>query len=157
MALGYVLTLPDEDHYLHGKNKFEDEISGLLGGRAAEELVYNDVWTGSSDDLERATKLARDMVMRFGMSDSLGPLTFGQREELVFLGREIGEQRDYSEAVAQEIDREVRHIIDQAYQQATGILTSYRDRLEAVARRLIEVETLEGQDFRALAGIPAPA
>jgi len=157
MALGYVLTLPDEDHYLHGKNRFEDEISGLLGGRAAEELVYDDVWTGSSDDLERATKLARDMVMRFGMSDSLGPLTFGHREELVFLGREIGEQRDYSEAVAQEIDREVRHIIDQAYQQATGILTTYRDRLEAVARRLIEVETLEGQDFRALAGIPAPA
>jgi cell division protease FtsH len=157
MALGYVLTLPDEDHYLQGKNKFEDEISGLLGGRAAEELVYNDVWTGSSDDLERATKLARDMVMRFGMSDSLGPLTFGRREELVFLGREIGEQRDYSEAVAQEIDREVRHIIDQAYQQAIGILTTYRDGLETVARRLIEVETLEAQDFRALAGIPAPA
>ncbi len=157
MALGYVLTLPDEDHYLHGKNKFEDEISGLLGGRAAEELVYNDVWTGSSDDLEQATKLARDMVMRFGMSDSLGPLTFGQREELVFLGREIGEQRDYSEAVAQEIDREVRHIIDQAYQQASGILTTYRERLESVARRLIEVETLEAQDFRALVDIPAPA
>ena len=157
MALGYMLTLPDEDHYLQGKNKFEDEISGLLGGRAAEELVYHDVWTGSSDDLEQATKLARDMVMRFGMSESLGPLTFGQREELVFLGREIGEQRDYSEAVAQEIDQEVRRIIDRAYQRATGVLTTYRDKLEAVARRLIEVETLEAQEFQALVGAPAPA
>ncbi|MBM4445707.1 MAG: ATP-dependent zinc metalloprotease FtsH, partial [Chloroflexi bacterium] len=159
MAPGYVLTLPDEDRYLHGKNRIGDEISGLLAGRAAEELVYEDMWTGSADDrdLERATKLARDMVMRFGMSDSLGPLTFGQREELVFLGREIGEQRDYSEAVAQEIDREVRHIIDQAYQRAKKILSTYRDRLEAVARRLIEVETLEAQDFEALVGAPAPA
>jgi len=150
MALGYMLTLPDEDHYLQGKNKFEDEISGLLGGRAAEELVYHEVWTGSSDDLERTTKLARDMVMRFGMSESLGPLTFGQREELVFLGREIGEQRDYSEAVAQEIDQEVRRIIDQAYQRAKEVLTAHRDRLEAVARRLVEVETLEEEEFKAL-------
>jgi len=91
------------------------------------------------------------------MSESLGPLTFGQREELVFLGREIGEQRDYSEAVAQEIDQEVRRIIDRAYQRATGVLTTYRDKLEAVARRLIEVETLEAQEFQALVGAPAPA
>ena len=154
MALGYVLTLPEEDRYLQGKNKFEDEISGLLAGRAAEELIYNEVWTGSTDDLERATKLARDMVMRFGMSESLGPLTFGHREELVFLGREIGEQRDYSEAVAQEIDGEVRHIIDQAYQRAKGILTTYRDRLENMARRLVEVETLELSEFQMLAGTP---
>jgi len=157
MALGYVLALPEEDHYLYGKKKFKDEISALLGGRAAEELVYNDVWTGASDDLEKATKLARDMVMRFGMSESLGPLTFGRRQELVFLGREIGQQRDYSEAVAQEIDREVRRIIDQAYQRAKEVLTTYRDRLEAVARRLIEVETLEAQEFRSLVGAPVPA
>jgi len=157
MALGYVLALPDEDHYLYAKNKFKDEISALLGGRAAEELVYNDVWTGASDDLEKATKLARNMVMRFGMSESLGPLTFGRRDELVFLGRQIGEQRDYSEAVAQEIDREVRRIIDQAYQRAKEVLTTYRDRLEAVARRLIEVETLEEEEFRSLLAAPAPA
>jgi len=158
MSPGYVRTLPEEDRYLFGRNKIAGEISGLLAGRAAEELVYDDVWTGSADDrdLERATKLARDMVMRFGMSESLGPLTFGQRDELVFLGRQIGEQRDYSEAVAQEIDREVRHIIDQAYRRAKEILTTYRDRLEAVARRLIEVETLEGQDFLSLVGVPVP-
>jgi cell division protease FtsH len=157
MSLGYVLTLPDEDRYLYGKNKFEDEISGLLAGRAAEELIYQDVWTGSSDDLEQATKLARDMVMRFGMSDVLGPLTFGQREELVFLGRELGEQRDYSEAVAQEIDGEVRQIIDQAYGRAKGVLADYRDKLEAVAHRLIEVETLEVSEFLALIEAPSPA
>jgi cell division protease FtsH len=157
MSLGYVLTLPDEDRHLYGKNKFEDEIAGLLGGRAAEELVYDDVWTGSSDDLEQATKLARDMVMRFGMSDVLGPLTFGQREELVFLGRELGEQRDYSEAVAQEIDREIRQIIDHAYQQAKDVLSDYRDKLEALAHRLIEVETLETSEFQALIGAPSPA
>jgi cell division protease FtsH len=159
MSPGYVRTLPDEDRYLYGRNRISSEISGLLAGRAAEELVYDDVWTGSADDhdLERATRLARDMVMRFGMSESLGPLTFGQREELVFLGREIGEQRDYSEAVAQEIDQEVRHIIDQAYRHAKEILIAYRDRLEALAGRLIEVETVEAQDFQVLVGVPAPA
>jgi cell division protease FtsH len=158
MALGYTMPLPEEDRYLRRRSKFLDDLAGLLGGRAAEELIIEDVTTGAANDLERATKLARDMVMRFGMSESLGPLTFGQREELIFLGREIGEQRDYSEAVAQEIDREVRRIIDQAYQRVREILTTHRDKLEMVARTLVEVETLGEEEFRALVsdGMPVP-
>ena len=158
MALGYTMPLPEEDRYLRRRSKFLDDLAGLLGGRAAEELVFQDVTTGAANDLERVTKLARDMVMRFGMSESLGPLTFGQREELVFLGRQIGEQRDYSEAVAQEIDREVRRIIDQAHQRAQEVLTTHRDKLEAVARRLVEVETLDDKEFKALVtgDVPVP-
>jgi cell division protease FtsH len=158
MALGYTMPMPEEDRYLRRRSKFLDDLAGLLGGRAAEELIIQDVTTGAANDLERATKLARDMVMRFGMSESLGPLTFGQREELVFLGREIGEQRDYSEAVAQEIDREVRRIIDQAYQRVREILTTHRDKLESVAQTLVEVETLGEKEFRALVSgeVPVP-
>jgi len=150
--------LPEEDRYLQRRSKFLDDLAGLLGGRAAEELVIRDVTTGAASDLERATKIARDMVMRYGMSDSLGPLTFGQREELVFLGREIGEQRDYSEAVAQEIDREVRRLIDQAYQRAKEILTIHRGKLEVVAQKLVEVETLGAEEFKALVSddLPVP-
>jgi cell division protease FtsH len=158
MALGYTMPLPEEDRYLRRRSKFLDDLAGLLGGRVAEELIIEDVTTGAANDLERATKLARDMVMRFGMSESLGPLTFGQREELVFLGRDIGEQRDYSEAVAQEIDREVRRIIDQSYQRVKEILTAHREKLEAVAQTLMEVETLGEEEFSALVanGLPVP-
>ena len=158
MALGYTMALPEEDHYLRRRSKFLDDLTGLLGGRVAEELAFQDVTTGAASDLERATKVARDMVMRFGMSESLGPLTFGRREELVFLGREIGEQRDYSEAVAQEIDREVRHIIDQAYQGARELLTTHWDKLEALAQRLVEVETLGVKEFKAIVedDVPVP-
>ena len=111
----------------------------MLGGRAAEEIVFNDVTTGASNDLERATKMARSMVTRWGMSSKLGPMVYGQKEELVFLGREISEQRDYSESVAQEIDSEVRRFIGEAYTRARALLVEYRDRLDAIARRLIEV------------------
>jgi cell division protease FtsH len=150
MALGYTMGLPDEDRYLRNRAKFEDDLAGLLGGRAAEELVFNDVTTGASNDLERATKLARAMVTQYGMSDKLGPLTFGEKEELVFLGREIGEQRNYSEAVAQEIDAEVKRIITRAYDRARQVLTEHRDKLEVVARRLIERETIDAPEFNAL-------
>ncbi|NLE76232.1 MAG: ATP-dependent zinc metalloprotease FtsH, partial [Chloroflexi bacterium] len=105
MALGYTVPLPEEDRYLHSRSRFQGELVGLLGGRAAEELVFQDVTTGAASDLERVTRLARKMVTEYGMSERLGPLTFGHKEELVFLGREIGEQRNYSEEVAQEIDR----------------------------------------------------
>ncbi|MGD9146055.1 MAG: ATP-dependent zinc metalloprotease FtsH, partial [Anaerolineae bacterium] len=108
LNLGYTLALPEQDRYLYTKDKFEDEIAGMLAGRAAEDLVYSEQWTGASDDLEKATKLARKMVTTYGMSETLGPLTFGDRDELVFLGREISEQRNYSDEVAQEIDQEVR-------------------------------------------------
>ena len=150
LSLGYTLALPDQDRYLHTQEKFEDEISGMLAGRAAEDLVFGERWTGASDDLERATKLARRMVTAYGMSKKLGPLTFGDRDELVFLGREIAEQRNYSDEIAEEIDREVRRIIDEAYDRAREILTTYRDRLEAIAQRLIEIETLDRTEFEAL-------
>lgn len=150
MALGYTMPLPEDDRYLQHRAKFKDELAGLLGGRAAEELIFEDVTTGAANDLERATRIARKMVTEYGMSEKLGPMTFGQKEELVFLGREIGEQRDYSEAVAQEIDSEVRRLIEEAHNKAKEVLTTYRDKLEAIARHLIEVETIESPELEAL-------
>ncbi len=154
MAGGYTLSLPEDDRTLASKNKFLADLAGLLGGRAAEELVFNDITTGASNDLERATKMARSMVTRWGMSQKLGPMTYGQKEELVFLGREISEQRDYSEAVAQEIDGEVRRLINEAHTRARALLTEYRDKLDAIARRLIEIETVDSTEFERL--FPAP-
>jgi len=150
MNLGYTMALPERDRYLHTQDKFEDDIAGMLAGRAAEELVFEDRWTGAHDDLEKATKLARKMVTAYGMSKKLGPLTFGDRDELVFLGREIAEQRNYSDEVAQEIDQEVRRIIQDAYHRARKIMLDYRDKLELLAQRLIEVETIERKEFEAL-------
>jgi len=150
MALGYTMPLPEDDRYLKQRSKFEDELAGLLGGRAAEELIFSDITTGASNDLERATRLARKMVTEYGMSDKLGPLTFGHKEELVFLGREIGEQRNYSEEVAQAIDEEVRRLITQAHETALRILRENKDKLISVARQLIETETLEGPELEAL-------
>ncbi len=150
LSLGYTMALPEQDRYLYSKDKFEDEIAGMLAGRAAEELIFDDRWTGASDDLEKATKLARKMVTAYGMSEKLGPLTFGDREELVFLGREIAEQRNYSDEVAEEIDQEVRQIVDEAYGRARAVLETYRQKLDTLARRLIEVETIERPEFEAL-------
>ena len=150
MALGYTMPLPKEDRYLRHRAKFKDQLAGLLGGRAAEELMFNDVTTGAASDLEQVTKLARKMVCEFGMSEKLGPMTFGKKQELVFLGREISEQRDYSEAMAQEIDREVRRFIDEAHSRAREILTTYRDKLIALAKRLIEEETIESAELEAM-------
>jgi cell division protease FtsH len=112
------------------------------------------VTTGASNDLERATKMARSMVTRWGMSQKLGPMVYGQKEELVFLGREISEQRDYSDAVAQEIDGEVRKLIGEAYTRARSLLTEYRDKLDAIARRLMEVETIDSIEFERI--FPSP-
>ncbi|MBU1879432.1 MAG: ATP-dependent metallopeptidase FtsH/Yme1/Tma family protein, partial [Chloroflexi bacterium] len=154
MALGYTMSLPEEDRYLTSSAKFRDELAALLGGHASEKLVFGDTTTGSSNDLERATKMARQMVTRLGMSDKLGPLTFGQKEELIFLGREISEQRDYSELVAQEIDHEVQSLVREAYDRATETLTTNRDKLELLARRLIEHETLEEDEFLAVLSEP---
>ncbi|HSJ57949.1 MAG TPA: ATP-dependent zinc metalloprotease FtsH, partial [Anaerolineae bacterium] len=122
MNLGYTMALPERDYYLYSEDKFEDEIAGMLAGRVSEELVFGDKWTGAGDDLEKATKIARKMVTAYGMSRKMGPLTFGDRDELVFLGREIAEQRNYSDEVAEEIDQEVRRIIDEAYARARDIL-----------------------------------
>ena len=151
LNLGYTMALPEQDRYLYTQDKFEDEIAGMLAGRASEELTFGDKWTGAQDDLEKATKLARKMVTTYGMSKKLGPLTFGDREELVFLGREIAEQRNYSEEVAEEIDGEVRRLMDEAYARAKEILTTYRQKLDAIAQRLMEVETIDRPEFEALA------
>jgi len=150
MALGYTMPLPEDDRYLMQRSRFEDELAGLLGGRAAEELIFDDITTGASNDLERATRLARKMVTEYGMSDKLGPLTFGRKDELVFLGREIGEQRNYSEEVAKVIDEEVRRLINQAHETALRVLSENKDKLVKLAQRLIEVETLEGPDLQAM-------
>jgi len=150
LAGGYTMALPEEERRLESKNRLRDNLAFILGGRAAEEIVFGDVTTGASNDLERVTEITRSMVTRFGMSDKLGPMVFGQKDELVFLGKELGEQRDYSEAVAQEIDAEVRRLVSSAFDQAKEILNQHRDKLDIVARRLIEVETIDGKEFGAL-------
>jgi cell division protease FtsH len=147
VAGGMTLALPEEERNLMSKKKLFASMVGLMGGRVAEELVFNDFTSGASNDLERATKIARTMVTRLGMSSELGPIVYGQKEELVFLGREISEQRDYSEEVAEKIDKEVRNFVDQAYQKAKEILTKYSSELEAVAARLLEVESISRDEF----------
>jgi cell division protease FtsH len=150
MALGYTMALPQEDRYLQSKTEFEDKIAGLLGGNASERLIFGDTTTGASNDIEKATDLARRMVTEFGMSDKLGPLSFGKRDELVFLGREIGEQRNYSDEVARTIDEEVRAIIDKAYERASEVLTTHRDKLVMLAEKLVAEETVDAEAFEAL-------
>ena len=150
MALGYTMALPTEDRYLQSKTEFEDKIAGMLGGNAAERLVFGDTTTGASNDIEKATDLARRMVTEFGMSDRLGPRAFGKRDELVFLGRDIGEQRNYSDDVAKQIDEEVRNLIEKAYARASDVLTEHRARLDLLAATLVEKETLDAEAFEAL-------
>jgi cell division protease FtsH len=150
MALGYTMALPTEDRYLQSKTEFEDKIAGLLGGNVAERLIFGDTTTGASNDIEKATDLARRMVTEFGMSDKLGPLSFGKRDELVFLGREIGEQRNYSDEVAKQIDEEVRAIIDKAYARASEVLTTHKDKLIALAEKLVAEETVDSEEFEKL-------
>ncbi len=157
MALGYTMGLPTEDRYLQSKAEFEDKIAGMLGGNASERLIFGDTTTGSSNDIEKATNVARRMVTEFGMSERLGPLAFGKRDELVFLGREIGEQRNYSDDVARQIDEEVRAIIDRAYTRAMDVLTTHKDRLVQLAERLVAQETIEHDEFQAMfADLPDP-
>jgi cell division protease FtsH len=154
MAAGYTLSLPEEDQTLMPRKKLLADMVGLLGGRAAEELVFDDITSGASNDIERVTQMARAMVTRLGMSEALGPMVYGQKEEMIFLGREISEQRDYSEAVAEKIDQEVRSLVQAAHQNAKEILKEYRDKLEAVAQRLLEVETLNREEFEQI--FPSP-
>ena len=151
---GHTRYLPEEDRHLWTKDQFEDMMASAMGGRVAEEIVFDEVTTGASNDLEQATNMARTMVTRYGMSDRLGPRTFGKREELVFLGREISEQRDYSDGVAQTIDEEVKSLIDTAYKAARTVLTEHRDKLTKLSQHLIEHETIEGDEFNSLFGPP---
>jgi cell division protease FtsH len=156
MAGGYTLALPEEDRTLMPRKKLMADMIGLLGGRAAEELVFDDITSGASNDLERVTKMARTMVTRLGMSSQLGPMVYGQKEELIFLGREISEQRDYSEAIAEQIDAEVRSIVNESYEKAKQILSDYREKLDAVAKRLLEVETITRDEFEKIFPPPFP-
>lgn len=156
MAGGYTIMLPEEDRTLMSRKKLYADMVGLLGGRAAESVVFDDITSGASNDLERVTKMARAMVTRLGMSPELGPMVYGQKEELIFLGREISEQRDYSEDVAQQIDKEVRKIVSEAYDQARSIIIEYRDKLDSVAQRLLEVETIKREEFEEIFPTPVP-
>ncbi len=146
-ALGYTQTLPTEDKFLVTRTEMIDELAMLLGGRVAEEMVIGDVTTGAQNDLERATKIARGMVTEYGMSDQLGPLTLGQRQGEVFLGRDFASQPDYSDQVAFEIDSEVRRLIDEAHDEALEILQTERSKLDEIAAALIERETIEKDDL----------
>ncbi len=147
MMGGYTRLLPTEDRYLMTRSQFKDMIATLLAGQTAEELIFNEMTTGAQNDIEEATKLARKMVTSYGMSEKLGPRTFGRKEELVFLGREISEQRDYSEKVAQDIDEEVYSIIEKAHEEAKSLLTKNKKRLIHVAEKIIALETLEGEEL----------
>jgi len=149
MTLGHTRQLPIEDRYLMTRSQFKDMIATFLAGQTAEELIFNEISTGASDDIQRATELARKMVTSFGMSQKLGPRTFGDKQEMVFLGREISEQRDYSEKVAQEIDEEVQDIIQHAHDEAKRILTENKPRLVHIAEKLIAQETIEGEALEA--------
>ncbi len=157
-AGGYVMSLPDEDVFLKSKEQFEDEICAAMGGRAAEEIVFNQFTTGASADLQAVTQRARAMITQFGMSEVLGPRTFGGGSGSLFLGRDIYEQRDYSEHAAEEIDKEVRRIVQTAYDRAKALLIQHRSKLDLLARVLIEQETLDRQMFEDLMnGIIPPA
>ena len=149
-ALGYTLSLPQEDRFLNSKSQMLDTIAMMLGGRVAEEIAIGDVTTGASNDIERATKLAKQMVMRYGMSDKLGPQTFGDANHEVFLGRDFSANADYSPEVAFEIDKEVRRLIDESFEKAHEILSSRREQLDLMAQVLIERETVDKDELAAL-------
>ncbi|MEO6457739.1 MAG: ATP-dependent zinc metalloprotease FtsH [Chloroflexia bacterium] len=157
MMGGYTRVLPGEDRYMWSRSQFKDNLAFALGGRAAEEIIFQEVTTGASNDIERVTEMCRQMVMRYGMSQKLGPMALGRKEELIFLGREISEQRNYSDEIAYEIDKEVRALVDEAYGKARELLSTYKDKLIEISELLIEKETLDAVDFEALfEGMPRP-
>lgn len=146
-AGGYTLSLPKEDRYYATRSEMLDELKVLLGGRVAEALVLKEISSGASNDLQRATSLARQMICEYGMSPELGPMTFGHRQDQVFLGRDIGRDKDYSEEAAAKIDKEIRKFIDEAYQKTESLLNENMDKLHLIADALIERETLEGEEI----------
>ncbi|MEG0570640.1 MAG: ATP-dependent zinc metalloprotease FtsH, partial [Oscillospiraceae bacterium] len=150
MAAGYTANIPQEDRLHVSKRKMQDSLVVLLGGRVAETIALDDICTGASNDIERATQTARDMVTRYGFSSALGPIVYGQQESEVFLGRDFNHQRDYSENVAKEIDAEIRILIDNAYDTAMSILNEHRDKLDLIAKYLLEYEKINGITFKQL-------
>jgi cell division protease FtsH len=154
-ALGYTISLPTEDKFLTTKSELMDTLSMTLGGRAAEEVVFGEITTGAANDLEKATATAKQMIMRFGMSEELGPRTLGHDQSMPFLGREFQQQADYSEEVARTIDDEIRRIIEEAHQRATDLLTDKRELLDRISQILIQRETIEAAEFQQLVdGLP---
>jgi len=151
-AAGYTWSLPAEDKKLRFRLEFEDELAALLAGRAAEELIFQDITTGAANDLKKATEIAKDMVTQYGMSEEMGPVTYGEKEELTFLGKELGERKTYSEATASEIDAEIKKIIERANNKAREILSKKKSLLEKVAEKLIKEETIEGAELEKLFG-----
>jgi cell division protease FtsH len=149
-ALGVTMTLPIEDRYSYDEEYMKSTLAKLMGGRVAEELVFDHKTSGASDDIEKATTIARKMVTVYGMSESMGPIAFGQKEEAIFLGREIAQHRDYSENTAIRIDEEVRRIVDEAYNTAKAILQEHEDLLHKISETLIEKETLDGKEIDAI-------
>jgi len=151
-AAGYTLKLPDKEKYIKTKSEFLSEIATLLGGYCAEKLVFKEISTGASSDLQEASRLARMLVKEYGMSEKLGPVVFGKKEELVFLGKEISEQRNYSEKVAAEIDREVSELIKNSQKTATRVLKKKRKLLERLSKELFKKETIEREEFEKIIG-----
>ncbi|MCC7118922.1 MAG: ATP-dependent zinc metalloprotease FtsH [Anaerolineales bacterium] len=154
-AGGVTWFRPDEDRILMSRKKLSAMLVSSLGGRAAEELIFDDITSGASNDIEQVTRIARSMVTRLGMSSEMGTMVYGQKEEMIFLGREISEQRDYSEAVAEKIDVEVRKLVEDSYKQARALVKKYRKQLDAVAQKLLEVESITREEFEAI--FPSPA
>jgi len=150
MALGVTWSLPKTDKFIRTKAEMEDAISQMLGGRAAESIIFKQETTGAENDLRQATKLARKMVTEYGMSESLGNRVFGHKEEYVFLGRELGEHKDYSEDTARQIDKEVGIILEKAYKKSKEVIAKYKDKLNLITEKLLKEETVEGPDFEAL-------
>ena len=145
-----VMNLPERDKHGPSIKYLKARLAVCFGGRVAEELTFDAVTTGASNDIENATNIARQMITRYGMSESLGPRTFGKKEDMIFLGREISEQRDYSDKIAEEIDEEVHKLIQSAYEQATEILKSNKSKLAQIANYLVVNETVEGKELNEL-------
>jgi len=152
-ALGYTISLPREDRYLTTKSALMDQLAMTLGGRAAEELVFHEVTTGAANDLEKVTHTSKQMIMRFGMSEKLGPRVLGRNQDMPFLGREMGNEPDYSDEIAREIDDEIRRVIEEAHNTASRVLSEHMTELHQISAILIERETIDKDQFeRLLAG-----
>jgi len=150
MAMGYTLNLPQEDRYMMFSNELRDRMTQALAGRAAEELIFGDITTGASNDLERVSQIARQMVTEYGMSAELGPITYGRKSGAIFLGKELVEERNYSEEAARKIDQEVRHLVEESYNRATEIIQDHRDKLDLLVEALLEYESLTMEQVASL-------
>jgi len=149
-AGGYVVMLPKEDRFLMTKNELLDRVTGLLGGRAAEEVIFGEISTGAHNDFEKATSIVRSMITEYGMSERLAPMQFGRSQGQVFLGRDLGHEQNYSDAIAYEIDKEMQEMINDCYSKAKNILLEKRDKLELIAQTLYQKETLDAEEIRQL-------